>query len=289
MKSKLQFLLASVIIVMASCSGNTNAAEDSQSSISAADSLAYKAISERDSLIAMFNEISEDMIKLRQLESIIILPGNMHSENASVPTIQDDIRAIQQSLKERRERLAELEKKIVSQAGKNKQLQTMIENLKAQITQNESEISKLQQQLSQANAEIANLNVTVDSLNTSVANVTAEKNSVIAKNESLTEDLYRCYYAIGSSKELKEHKIIETGFLKKTKVLQSEYELTYFTASDKRTLKTIPLYSKKVKIHTGQPKDSYTITEEANGSKTLNITNSNRFWGTSNFLVIQID
>lgn len=290
MKSKLFFAIVLSIITMSSCGDNDKkSAEEYESAIAMADSLTRQAINERDSLILLFNEISEDIIKLRQLESIVVVPGNVNGDNVSVPTLQDDIRAIQQSLQERRDKLAQLEKRLSSQTGKNKELQQMIENLKTQISQNEQTILELKQQLSIANTEIASLNSAVDSLNISVANVTAEKNSAIEKSVALTDDLNRCYYVLGSGKELKEHKIIETGFLRKTKVLQGEYELSYFTAADKRTLTNIPLYSKKANVRTNQPKDSYTITEDTNGNKVLNITDSNRFWGTSNFLVVQTD
>jgi uncharacterized protein YoxC len=286
MKTKLTVLSTLALIFFASCSGNDNNSKDT---IAKADSLARQAICERDSLIILFNEISEDVIRLRQLESIVVLPENIGKEQYSVPTIQDDIKAIQQSLKERRERLAILENKLSSQIGQNKQLQQMIENLKAQISQNENLISELTQQLSIANNAISNLNNTVDSLNNSVANVTAEKNSALQRNEALTDDLNRCFYALGSGKELKQHKIIETGFLKKTKVLQGDYETSYFTTADKRNLTSIPLYSKKAKVHTTHPADSYTISEDSNKNKTLNITNPSRFWSTSNYLVIQTD
>lgn len=289
MNSKLFIALTLAILTIISCSDNNKNASDPHSEISAADSLALKAISERDSLIVLFNQISEDLVQLRHLESIVVIPGNLTGESVKMPTIQDDIRLIQQSLKERRERLAVLEKKLSTEVGQNKQLQQMIANLKTQIAQNEQIIAELKTQLANANIEIANLNTAVDSLNTSVANVTAEKNDALARNQALTDDLNRCYYVLGSGKELKNNKIIETGFLKKTKVLQGDYELSYFTPGDKRTLTSISLYSKKAKVHTTHPKDSYSISEDSNGSKTLNITNPERFWGTSNFLVVQID
>ena len=54
-------------------------------------------------------------------------------------------------------------------------------------------------------------------------------------------------------------------------------------------MRTINLGSKKAKVMTNQPTDSYEIVEGANGVKILKITNPNRFWNQSNFLVVKTD
>ena len=105
----------------------------------------------------------------------------------------------------------------------------------------------------------------------------------------MANELNTCYYVIGSKSELKEHKIIETGFLRKTKVMEKDYEIEYFTKGDKRTLAEIPLYSKKAKIYTKHPADSYEIVTADDNTKTIVITNPTKFWELSNFLVVQID
>ena len=107
--------------------------------------------------------------------------------------------------------------------------------------------------------------------------------------KELTDELNTCYYAIGSKKELQDNNIIKTGFLRKTKIMQGDYEMSYFTAVDKRNLTQLPLHSKKAKVMTNQPADSYRIQDGNGGMKVLVITNPTKFWNASNFLVIQID
>ena len=97
-----------------------------------------------------------------------------------------------------------------------------------------------------------------------------------------------CYYVVGSKKELKDHKIVESGFLRKTKILQGDFEMSYFTKADRRTLSEIPLHSSKAEVMTNHPHDSYEIVEHGN-VKTLHILNSARFWEKSNFLVVKVD
>ena len=254
-------------------------------------------VAQRDSLIALFNDISGDIIQIKDMEAIISLLANMQTENGrTVPQMRDDLLAIQQTLQIRRQKLEELEKKLkatdqqnADYASRNGELLKMIDNLKTQMAENEKTITSLTEQLAAAKTTITELNTTVDSLNTSVANVTAEKNAAEEKNLQLTNEMNQCFYAIGSKSELKSHKIIETGFLKKTKIMQGDFETGYFTKADRRSLTTIPLYSKNAKVLTNQPKDSYSISKDANGNKTLNIMNPTKFWSTGNYLVIQTD
>ncbi len=196
---------------------------------------------------------------------------------------------IQQTLQMRRDRLAELEKKLQNSSSNNSTLQKSIQTLKKQISDQEGTIETLRKDLSNANIHIERLTANLDSLNSQVASVTAAKEEVEQVASDLTNELNTCYYAIGSKSELKEHKLIETGFLRKTKIMPEDFEQSYFTMGDKRTLTSIDLHSKKAKVLTNQPSDSYTITEAPNGSKVLKITSPARFWSVTNFLVIQVD
>jgi hypothetical protein len=70
--------------------------------------------------------------------------------------------------------------------------------------------------------------------------------------------------------------------------MKGDFEQSYSTPADKRTLVSIPTHAKKVQILTNQPKDSYEIIDE-NGLKAVKITNADKFWSLSNYLVIQVD
>ncbi len=242
----------------------------------------------QDSLINLVNDISADMIQLKNIEMIVSSPSGLNRETASQKQqILNDMAAVRQTLAERRQRLTKLEAKLKQNSHQNSMLLKTIENLKAQIEQNEMTIQDLNKQLAEANIKIQNLNVAVDSLSTSVETEKAGKEKAIAEAANLTNELNTCYYAIGSKKELESHNIIQTGFLRKTKILQGDYQMNYFTAIDKRSATKIPLYNKKAKVLTTQPKDSYKIVDDNNGMKILEITNPTRFWAASNYLVIQ--
>ena len=246
-----------------------------------------EAVNDRDQLLSLVNEISAGMDQIKQLENILSVSGKNETPGQR-EQIQADIAAIQQTLQKRREKLAELEKKLSASSVANSELKKTIASLRSQIDSQAGEITTLRTDLSEATGKIGELDAAVDSLHTTVTTVTAERDSTEQQNTIITNELNQCFYAIGTKSELKDNKIIETGFLRKTKLMKGDFDQSFFTTADKRTLTTLDLNSDKAEVLTNQPAGSYVITE-VNGHKVLLITNPVAFWSLSNYLVIKID
>ena len=263
-----------------------------QDSINAAlqDSI-NTANAEKDSLMQLMGDIADGMQQIKELEDIVSV-NNLNGETADrKKQLRDDIVLIQQSINKHKQRLAELERRLKQSTNYNATMQKSIDNLKAQLEDQQKTINGLTEQLAAAHIQIKNLNQSVDSLNTVTKNVTREKEAAVQETKQLThevDNLNTCYYVIGSKKELKANKIIETGFLRKTKILEGDFEMSYFTKADRRTLNEIPLHSNKAQLMTNHPKDSYEIVDHGN-VKTLHIKDAHRFWEKSNFLVVKVD
>ncbi len=245
------------------------------------------ALSERDELLSLINEINENVSEIQSVEKIVTIKGV--GEGNEKTEITNNLSAIKSTLADRRKRLAELENKIKDSKLTNTKLLETIEGLKKQIEEQTQTIENLTASLENANRKIAVLDEKVDSLNSTVSDVTKERD--IAQDEARNQAniANECYYAIGTKKELKQHNIVESGFLRKTKVMPEDFDKNYFVKADKRTLSTIPLHAKKAKVvSSAQPANSYEIIDQ-NGQKILRITNPSAFWGVSNYVVIQID
>lgn len=285
----LALIVAGALALTACHHGGESSSAVSDGMPTTADSLKV-ALANQDSLLALMNDVAEGMSQIKQMENILSSTGDLTSESRDRrQQIRNDMLVIQQTLQMRRDKLEELEKKLQNSSANNSTLQKSIATLKKQIQEQESTIEGLRTELANANIHIEKLTANVDSLNNTVANVTAAKEVVEQEANNLTNEINTCYYAYGSKKELKDHNLIATGFLRKTKILPDDYEQNYFTKADKRTLTVIDLHSKKAKVLTNQPADSYTMQEMPNGNKVLKITNADRFWNTSNYLVIQTD
>ena len=263
-----------------------------QDSINAAlqDSI-NTANAEKDSLMQLMGDIADGMQQIKELEDIVSV-NNLNGETPDrKKQLRDDIVLIQQSINKHKQRLADLERRLKQSTNYNATMQKSIDNLKAQLEDQQKTINGLTEQLAAAHIQIKNLNQSVDSLNTVTKTVTREKEAAVQETKQLThevDNLNTCYYVIGSKKELKANKIIETGFLRKTKILEGDFEMSYFTKADRRTLSDIPLHSNKAQLMTNHPKDSYEIVDNGN-VKTLHIKDAHRFWEKSNFLVIKVD
>lgn len=242
-----------------------------------------EAVSDRDELLVLVNEIQQGLVEIKSLQDIVTVNTQETPDRRTI--IKNDIAAIQQALQDRKARLAELEKKLSASNLYSDDLKKTIASLNKQIEDQAAEIHRLNTELSNAKTQIADLGTRVDSLNTTVQNVTDERNAAEARAQSLNTQLNTAYYVLGSKKELKEHNILEG----RKDVLQGNFDKSWFTAADKNTLRTINTYSKKCKVLTKQPQDSYRIDQNADKIKSIVILNPEKFWGVSNYLVIQTD
>ncbi len=249
------------------------------------------ANAEKDSLMQLMGDIADGMQQIKELEDIVSV-NNLNGETPDrKKQLRDDIVLIQEAINKHKQRLNDLEKRLKQSTNYSATMQKSIANLKAQLEDQQKTINNLTEQLAAAHIQIKNLNQSVDSLNTVNKAIAKEKEAAQQESKQLTNEvntLNTCYYVIGSNKELKANKIIESGFLRKTKILQGDFEMSYFTKADRRTLNEIPLHSNKAQLMTNHPKDSYEIVEHGN-MKTLHILNPARFWEKSNFLVVKVD
>lgn len=251
------------------------------------DSLAT-IMAEKDTLMALMNEVSDGMQQIKDMQDIVSVP-DFNSETPERKTqLRNDIILIQQSIEAKKQRVAELEKRLAQSTNYNAEMQKTIASLKKQLETQETIINKLRKELAAAHVEISNLNVRVDSLKTENKVVKTEKEVAQQESKRLSNELNECFYAIGSKSELKANKIIETGFLRKTKIMESDFEKSYFTKADKRTLNEIQLHSKKAEVMSKHPKDAYTIVDGPSG-KVLRITNATKFWELTNYLVVKVN
>jgi chromosome segregation ATPase len=283
-------IVAAALLALTACNKSNDETIALQGDNQALRDSLQQTLADQDSLLVLLNEINDGMTNIKLLEQDL-MRSDLDTESTTNrrQQIRNDMEALQKMIVSRKARLAELEARLNKSNSNNETLRRAVASLKSQIADQVSTIETLRNELASANIHIDRLVASNDSLTTTVETTIKERNTVIQENIDLTNELNICYYAVGSKKELKEQKIIESGFLRKTKIMPEDFNHNYFTVSDKRTLKSIPLHSKKAEVMTNQPSDSYTITEDASGMKTLNITNSTKFWGTSNYIVVKID
>ena len=295
-KISIALIMVTVLSVMIGSCKKDNAAdgqrtnEDSLLNIALNDSLATVR-AEKDSLAVLMTEVSDGMNEIMDMQQLISAANLDIETRDRKAEIRNNIEAIKRAIDLRQKRLLQLEDRLRQSVTYTDEMKHSIESLKKQLTKQQGIIEDLTAKLAAANVTITNLNTRVDSLKTENKVVTQEKIRAQEESTRLTAEvnnLNECFYVVGPKKELKQQKIIETGFLRKTKVMEGDYTKSYFTKADKRTLNTIALHSKKAQVMSKHPAGSYSI-EEAGGQKVLHILDPNKFWELSNYLVVKID
>lgn len=266
---------------------NVNNEKEQQSLAEVTKQELATALNERDQLLSLVKEVSAGLNEIKQLENIMTIAANKQYENPGQKNrILADIACLKKKIQQRKTHLDDLESKLQKSTINGKELQETIKALRTQIDSQMEEIESLRQQLTAANEHIGALNNAVDSLNTTVTTVTGERYAAQEASVKLENKLNACFYVIATKSELKKHNIIESSFLRKTKLMKGDFDKDFFVISDKRTLTTLPLNATKVKVLSSHPENSYELIEE-NGQKTLKINNPDKFWSLSNYLVIQ--
>ncbi len=283
MKKIAYYVIAATIILMAtSCGGSTSSKEQ-------LDSL-QTALEQRD---ADYNELNEflgviatglDSIALQ--EGQILTPGE--SPALSREQIKKNLDAYKQTLDSQRQRIAELEKKLKNSNANSAQMKTILASLKQQLAQKDEEIAMLRKQVDDQSVDISNLKQNVENLQQrnemQAGLIVSQQETIISQDASL----HTAYIKIGTKKELKEAGLLTGGFLKKTKVDFTKIDKSLFKAVDIREVEKIDIPARKAELMTPQPKDSYRI-DKVNNNNVLSIINPEKFWGVSDFVIIQIN
>lgn len=274
-------------LVAATSCGNTKLSEEQDKNYRLNDSLQV-ALANADSMFSVLYDVTTGLEQIAQLEHLVQVQVNTES-----PSERQDIEArmiaIQKGLIERRKRIEQLEAQLGSKAGENSKLRQQLNALRSQIDGQAATVADLTAKLNSANFRIDVLVDSVSGLKADIDTIAAAKARAEAETVKAINDLNAVYFVIGTNKELKEHDFISGGgFLRKTKVLEGDFDRDYMTRADRRTLTTIPTDAPEAKILSSQPKDSYRFEKASNGNLNLIITDATRFWATSNLLVIEV-
>ena len=284
-----KLLLLSVCIAMFSSCGEMKKNE----ALKAQNDSLNVALAERDAelegIMEAFNEVQEGFRLINEAENRVDLQAGKVEGVSAAQKIREDILFISEKLQSNRTRIAELEEQLKNSKYASSQLKKTIANFKEELEAKSQQIETLQTELASKNIRIAELDDAVAGLTQNVADLVAENKVKDAMVATQDKALNAGWFVFGTSSELKDQKIISKKLLQKTKVLENEdFNKDYFTQIDIRTDKEIKLYSKEAKLLTAHPEGTYELAKDDKGQLTLNITNPNKFWSVSRYLVIEV-
>ena len=284
-----KFLICSILLFAICSCGDKNVSNEQDALMEASRQELATALAERDQLLGLVRKMAVTMDEIKRLEKSVSLANAPHSEQASMHSrILNDMAAVQKILIQRRHELSELESKLKQSGLFSHELQEVIDILRRQINSQTSEIQLLHSELQIAMNRIDSLNTTVDSLSITLGTVNSQRDSLKLNAVRIENELNRCYYVVADKATLKSHNILVTGFLRKPKLMKTDFDQSLFRQADKRILDTINTNSGKAELLTSHPDGSYAIVDSA-GQKQIQITDAAKFWSLTNYLVVQIN
>lgn len=246
--------------------------------------------------VRAFNEIQSNLDSIKMKENIIgqSTKGGTEVQASAREQITGDINAIYQMLEKNRATVATLRKQLKTANAKIPELEAMIANLEKSIVEKDAEIADLKDQLGKLNIKVADLGNQVNNLNTNVDNLSAENKAKQQAIEEKTAALNTAYYVIGTTKELKDKKVIDKtgGFigLGRSKTVTADFDKSNFTKVDITTLTELPINKKKATLLSNHPVGSYKLeSADKKSVDKLVILNYADFWSRSKYLVIVAD
>jgi chromosome segregation ATPase len=286
---KLVFVLS--VMVLVSCGQHKKEIAKMQAK---QDSIAQLGVQKDNSIlgfIGAMNEIQANLDSIKTIEKIVSVqtaPGTELKAEAKNRIIED-IAQINNLLQKNKELVKSLQGKLRNSNMKITELEKMIENLNKQVGEKDGEIASLKQELENLHVNVAGLNQKIETITAESEKTIKEKNQAI---EAQTIAINTAYYAFGTKKELEAKNVIEKegGVLGmgKTIKMKKDFNHDYFMKIDIREFNLLPLNTKKAKIITTHPADSYHLT----GVKTVEslvIDKPEEFWKASKYLLIVVE
>lgn len=292
MKKIIVFLL--VLISFTSCH---NYKKDSQQLTMQRDSLEKEAAFKDESiagLLSDFNEIQQNLDKIKELEKVVTMQSNTRGELSSnqKQKIMEDIMLLNGLLQKNKELIASLQKKLKNSNVQISQLEGTLQQLQSMVNNLETEMQGKNEVIMTLAGQVEKLNIDMSTLKEKIIFTENESRAKSETIETQTQQLNKAFFAFGSTKELKDFGIIEKsgGVLGvgKTPLIRKDFDKDYFTEIDIRKVDFIPLMVKKAKLVSVHPEGSFHFSGQKSAD-TLFIDNRDEFWKASKYLVIVTD
>lgn len=284
MKKCILFIALATMLVSCDNLFKGSKTSEEETRMDSLQSLLDQKDSELDEMMSTFNEIQEGFDAINEAEGRINLMSQGEEGNDAKANIKENMEFIEKTMLENRRKIEELQDKLSKSSVNASKMQAAINKLTEQLEQKTKEVEELRAQLAERDSKIEELGTNVEQLTAENTQVKAEKeaNAEIARAQDA--QLNTAWYVFGTTKELKEHKILVDGDVLKSKELDTDY----LTKIDIRKTNVIPLNSKSAKILTTHPAGSYSLLKDSKGEYTLRITNASEFWSVSKYLVIRV-
>ena len=280
---KFLFVAAALAVLATSCKNERRTPVEDTTTRDSLQSIIDQKDNEINDMMTTLNQIQEGFREIALAENrVSIAKDGERTDKAQ--QIRENIQIISNTMKNNRELIEKLRQQLRESSVKADGLKEALESMVKQLEDKDKQLVQLRSELDSKDIHIAELDETINNLNSNVEDLTAESKEKTNTINAQEKQLNTAWFVFGTNKELKEQHILDSC----DRVLQSNFNNSYFTKIDIRVDKEIKLYSKSARLLTMHPSSSYTLQQDANKQYILRITNPQLFWSTSKYLVILV-
>lgn len=278
------YLFAIMALVLSACGQSGVSEEVVQRERDSLQRIINEKDMELNDIMGTFGEVQEGIRRINEAEGRITVADASRESASSKEVIKENMEFIQEAMQQNRDMIAQLKEKLRNSTFNAEKLQKTIDNLQAQIESQGQRIQELEATLAEKEAQIAEQGEEIDNLNANVNSLAADNASKSKTLSAQDKELNAAWFVFGTKSELKEEKILSDGDVLKN----GNFNKDYFTQIDIRYDKVIKLYSKSAKLLSTHPSDAYKLVKDSQGQYELQITNPQKFWSVSKYLVVQV-
>lgn len=277
------------VILFASCVKNSSEYKKLQAENDSIKMENSRNALDMNEMLSILNDVEADFKAIRDAENYLILNSSGEMSQNKRELIKQNMQMVTETLKKNKEQIAELDKKLRNSNIQSEAFRKTINRLNSELDQKAIMIAALQEELAQKNVRIQELDDMVATLSEDVEGLANTSSMQSQKLSEQDKALHTAYYCFGTTKELKDQKILTGGGLfSKQRVLQSGFNKDYFISIDIREIKEIPLFTRKAKLKSNHPSGTFEFAEDEDGNLSLKIMDEKNFWSLGKYLVIEV-
>ena len=287
-------LMLGATVVLSSCNKKDEEKIAAQSqTIQNMEQEMAKRDSTYNELISMLNQAEEQVAEIARRENLVVSTSN--ESKKSDDQMISELKLIDGLVKESNQSIQNLKAQLKKSNIEMGAFKNRIDKLSGMLDEQRKAITTLKAEVAEKEKELQVIAVKYDSVQVEAVNqkqLVTEKDKEIEILVGNNDKLNKVHYAVGSFKQLKEQGLVdkEGGFLwiGRTIDLKASAEEDKFMEADMREFNELKIEADKFELVTEHPKDSYTIVDDEveEGVKYLKVTNPQKFWELSNYLVV---
>ncbi|GHU13410.1 hypothetical protein FACS189441_0810 [Betaproteobacteria bacterium] len=247
--------------------------------------------SEMNGMLSILNDIEADFQSIRDAENYLSIQKRESGEltPSTREQIKNNMQLISETLKKNREQIGKLEAQLKNSNIQSAALKKTIDRLISELDQKATLVITLQEDLAKKNVHIEELDRQVATLKEDVEGLALTTSTQAQTLKAQEKALNTAYYCFGTSKELKDQKILSGGGLfSKSKVLQDDFNREYFISIDIREVTEISLFATKANLKSNHPEGSYQFIKDEDKNLIFKIIDIKTFWSLGKYLVIEV-